>query len=66
MFTAGNTFFQNANFSNYLGDLSVSAPQKWLTWSKALQLKEWSMDQQYQHSWVLVREGKSGELPGTY
>lgn len=59
-------FFQNANISNYLEDISVSATQKWSTWSKALLLKEWPMDKQRTHTRVLVKEGKPGDLPGTY
>ena len=61
-----NHYFQNANFSNYLKDLSVSVTYKWSTWSKAILLKVRPEGQQYQHTWELVREGKTRDFLEIY
>ena len=61
-----NHYFQNANISNYLEDLSVSVTYKWSTWSKAMLFKVRSEGQQHQHTWELVREGKASDFLGIY
>lgn len=61
-----NHYFQNANISNYLEDLSVSVTYKWSTWSKAMLFKVRSQGQQHQHTWELVREGKASDFLGIY
>lgn len=58
------TIFKMQILAIILGDLSVSATQKWSTWSRALLLKVLSEDQQHQHTWEPVREGKTSDFPG--